>query len=131
MTYEWRTMANWRFANDEIDVWLGARNGDRFDVAHPCEIQFTSHPIGALVDTPEQPFLRLPRQAAEALFDALAREFFGKESAQLRAQLELEKRARERAESRLDRLIDGLGARATAPGKYPVDPSRLPSGNQP
>lgn len=124
--YEWRTAASWRFANDEIDLWLGARTGDRFKVAHPCEIEFTSHPIGALVETPEQPFLRLPREAAEALFDALAREFFGKEAAQLRHQLEIEKRARQHAESRLDRLIDGLGARATGP-RESLPPPHIPS----
>lgn len=126
MTYEWRTMVSHHWARDEVLIFLGLRNGDRFEVAGPCPIVMTSYGLGeAIVNAEsEEPFLRLPTEALPALFDCLARELFGEDAAELRHELERTTQALRKAESRLDRMIDGLATRATAPGK-------LPSGNQP
>lgn len=124
MTYEWRTTVSHHWARDEVLIYLGLRNGDRFEVAGPCPIVMTSYGLGeAIVNTEsEEPFLRLPTEALPALFDCLARELFGEEAAQLRHKLEISERACRTAETRLDRLIDGLASvRATGPGGTPPD----------
>lgn len=119
MIYEWRTMASRHWAKDEVLIFLGLRNGDRFEVVQPCPIVVQSHELGVSHEA-EEPFLRLPSEALPALFDCLARELFGEEAAQLRHKLEISERARRKAEDRLDALIDGLkSVRATAPPKDP------------
>lgn len=116
--YEWRTMLSHHWARDEVLIHLALRDGSQFSIAKPCPIVLEAHEVGEAVGDPEEPFLRLPRESLDALFDCLARELFGADAAQLRNELEATRRKLQTAESRLDRLIDGLAAaaRATGPG---------------
>ena len=133
--WQFRAYGDTQFHRDEIRIFLGRRVDGGFQVASEAKFEFgeTFDPMVAQVDDP-QPFLVVPTEAAEAMFNALAIQLLGRDGAtllqdnrRLRCELEEERK-------RVDNLIAGIGkgvgaTGATAPGgTHPLPKDARPDG---
>ncbi len=106
MTYGWRVAINatHRFAFDEVEILLARRSPEGLQVVAPAEIVLgeASDPLVQTEQAPA-PFLTLPRDAVEALFEALAGYLLGtSDVVRLTRDLAAERK-------RVDALIAGIG----------------------
>lgn len=104
----WRAAVEPDFAFQGVRVHLGQAHGGPYEsgairsVAEPVDVLMTEHPEHTALS---KPFLRLPEDAARALYDALGEHFGGTSDVrQLRADLYAERQ-------RVDRFIDFLTSR--------------------
>lgn len=107
MSFEWRARVSHdpsHFARDQVHILLARRDPDGLRMAAPVEVVL-GEPTDPLVQTDESPppFLALPAEAAEVLFNALAAHFCGtSDVVRLSRDLAAERR-------RVDALIAGIG----------------------
>lgn len=127
--WQFRAIGETSFVRDEIKLFLAARVPDGLRIALPAPVELDA-PIDPFVatDTPPEPFLRIPSEAAEALLQALATQLYGGETATLLGEVQRLRRELKAERLRVDRLIEGIGApRATAPRGNPTSPKDGPS----
>lgn len=107
MSFEWRARVSHdpsHFALDQVHILLARRDPDGLRMAAPVEVVL-GEPTDPLVQPDETlaPFLTLPTEAAEALFEVLAAHFCGtSDVVRLSRDLAAERR-------RVDSLIAGIG----------------------
>jgi hypothetical protein len=106
-TATWRVRVNQdisSFARDRVDILLAARNQDGIRLAEPVAWTLGDPQDPAVApDVEPLPWLVLPTEAAQALFDALAAHFLGTSDViRLSRDLAAERR-------RVDALIAGIG----------------------
>lgn len=103
----WRAVVQCDLADfhlDRVRILLAENRDGKQCMALPVEMAM-GPPADPMVvsDTPVEPFLTLPEEAATALFNALARHFVGTDNVdRLRRELQAER-------ARVDALIAGFG----------------------